>query len=678
MGLNDKLEDIVRGSLYTEIRVLSDGKSIVMDPETETLYYKKRLSVYSIPVFRYLKENKHKNIPEIHLFWQEEGDLIVIEELIQGKTLDEMLESGEKIPFEEKKRILLELCDALEYLHSSKPPIIHRDIKAANVMIRSDNTVKLIDYDAAKQFVAEKTRDTVLIGTQGIAAPEQYGFGQSDERTDIYAMGKLIEHLLPESVHAMEIAEKATRLQPDMRYGTISEMRRQIDHLWDPVISDAEHRKQVIRTSLRSRTAKRVFICAGLLVVIVTGWILFRKLVYPEFFVRRPAYNEGIALMEEGKYEEAAGQFEICGKDYKDTAEQMKTCEEKLSEIRAEEEKDRIRDEYISTATTAMEKWRSSKVQQTELNALEACIKLCIKGLDSGETLKAFCGELLQEALQNYEKGLEVRSRDTMLQMEKKLRVGGVYQEIMEEKRKEYFAALEENDDYKIIAVYYEKLSEIDRMDHKDEINENNYLYAMVLKKNGSYKAAAELFLKMFEYKDSAERKKECDYLAGKEYISQGKWKDAVLYLNKADDYPGAADLANQAKYSYCQEHADAPDDQTRIYLEELKKAGYSGSADLKNQVEEWKVTFELKEVSAYEVTVDLTFTGGPADGMDGYKAVLHTKDGTTSTYIDKSQIVSGSKENIRLMNTSGGTLKSVKRLDIYTAKGKLIGSYSR
>ncbi|MCR4839262.1 MAG: protein kinase, partial [Eubacterium sp.] len=208
MDRKEQLNDIVRGALFSEVRVLSDGRSIVMDPETERLYYRKRLSVYSIPVFRFLKEHKHKNLPEIHLFWQEEGDLIVIEELIQGHTLEELLDSGKALYaekglcFEEKKRILLELCDALEYLHSANPPIIHRDIKASNVMIREDGTLKLIDYDAAKQYVAEKSRDTVLIGTQGIAAPEQYGFAQSDERTDIFALGKLIERLLPESKQA--------------------------------------------------------------------------------------------------------------------------------------------------------------------------------------------------------------------------------------------------------------------------------------------------------------------------------------------------------------------------------------------------------------------------------------------------------------------------------------------
>ena len=79
----EQLEDIVRGALYTEVRALSDGKSIVMDPETEHLYYRKKLSVYSVPVFRFLKEHTHKNLPSIHLFWKEEGNLIVIEELIQ-------------------------------------------------------------------------------------------------------------------------------------------------------------------------------------------------------------------------------------------------------------------------------------------------------------------------------------------------------------------------------------------------------------------------------------------------------------------------------------------------------------------------------------------------------------------------------------------------------------------
>ena len=79
------LDDIVESALYTEVKELKDGKKIVMDPETEKLYYRKTLSVFSVPVYRYIMKNDHPAIPRIKTFWQEEGNLIVIEDLIQGR-----------------------------------------------------------------------------------------------------------------------------------------------------------------------------------------------------------------------------------------------------------------------------------------------------------------------------------------------------------------------------------------------------------------------------------------------------------------------------------------------------------------------------------------------------------------------------------------------------------------
>ena len=265
-----------------------------------------------------------------------------------------------------------------------------------------------------------------------------------------------------------------------------------------------------------------------------------------------------------------------------------------------------------------------------------------------------------------------------MVQMEKSLHANGGYETIMNGKRAEYIAALENKEEYSAAAAYYEDVAKIKKQDYTEQITEYNYLQALSWKKNGSYKAAAEAFLKIYDYKDSATQMKESDYLYGIELFSKGKLKDAVLYLNKADDYSEAAELAKKVKYQYCLEHADAPDDQTRIYLEDLRKSGYPGYDELKSRVEEWKLQFELKEVNTYEVTAFLTFSGGPSDGMDGYKVVLHNKDGTTSTYIASTHISSGNKEKLSVKNANGGVYKNIKRIEIYTIKGTLIGKYSK
>ena len=239
------LDEIVENSLYTEVKKLRDGISLVMDPKTDRIYLRKVLDVFSVPVFEYLNSHTDVHIPRIKAFWEEGDKLVVIEEYIQGTTLEELLEKGQdykgdKFEFAEIKRILIELCDGLIFLHGANPPIIHRDVKASNVIISEDGRVKLIDYDAAKQFAKGKKKDTVLIGTQGIAAPEQYGFAQSDERTDIFALGKLMERMLSgiehsEAGQAEKIVEKATKLQPELRYKLIQEMKTAIERLKSPM-----------------------------------------------------------------------------------------------------------------------------------------------------------------------------------------------------------------------------------------------------------------------------------------------------------------------------------------------------------------------------------------------------------------------------------------------------------
>jgi serine/threonine protein kinase len=130
-------------------------------------------------------------------------------EFINGRTLHEMLAESQR-PFSESLVIqwAYQLCDVLGYLHNQNPKIIFRDLKPDNIMITVDNQVKLIDFGIVRFFTPGKKKDTIALGTKGYAAPEQFGSGQTDERSDIYSLGATLFHLLtaedPES-HVMKI-----------------------------------------------------------------------------------------------------------------------------------------------------------------------------------------------------------------------------------------------------------------------------------------------------------------------------------------------------------------------------------------------------------------------------------------------------------------------------------------
>ncbi|MCR5796260.1 MAG: protein kinase [Solobacterium sp.] len=218
----DKHTDPVHDELY---QTPGNRQSILIDPDTRRIILQKKLDYYDLRVFQYLKDHHCEYIPEILDFYESGGQLVVREEYIQGKTLAETLEEKD-LNRKEKKAIVLSVMDGMVFLHHADPPIIHRDLKASNILIAYDGSVKIIDYDAAKIYKPDAKRDTVLIGTEGSAAPEQYGFGASDTRTDIYALGVLIRELFPGDRKLLAIADKAAMLDPSDRYQTVEALRR--------------------------------------------------------------------------------------------------------------------------------------------------------------------------------------------------------------------------------------------------------------------------------------------------------------------------------------------------------------------------------------------------------------------------------------------------------------------
>ncbi len=139
----------------------------------------------------------HPNLPRVTDHFSERGKQYLVMDFIEGQTLDKVL--NQTPGFLNEKQVVdwgMQLCEVLEYLHSQQPPVIFRDLKPGNIMLDRDGKVKLIDFGIARLFKLGKATDTASFGTAGYAPPEQYGKGQTDARSDIYALGATLHHLL--------------------------------------------------------------------------------------------------------------------------------------------------------------------------------------------------------------------------------------------------------------------------------------------------------------------------------------------------------------------------------------------------------------------------------------------------------------------------------------------------
>jgi serine/threonine-protein kinase len=139
----------------------------------------------------------HGNLPRVSDYFTEGGKHYLVMDFVQGHTLEEVLQdASDFLAEDEVVDWALQLCDVLAYLHSRQPPVIFRDLKPGNVMLDSEGRIKLIDFGIARLFQPGKSKDTQIMGTPGYAAPEQYGTGQTDPRSDIYMLGATLYHIV--------------------------------------------------------------------------------------------------------------------------------------------------------------------------------------------------------------------------------------------------------------------------------------------------------------------------------------------------------------------------------------------------------------------------------------------------------------------------------------------------
>lgn len=139
---------------------------------------------------------RHPQVPR-PLTYLEEGDReYLVREYVEGSSLAELVEAQGALSPERTRAAAVSLCRVLEHLHSQEPPVICRDIKPQNVVMDKEGRCHLIDLGAARRYCPEQAEDTVLLGTRATAPPEQFGYQQTDQRSDIYSLGMLMRFLL--------------------------------------------------------------------------------------------------------------------------------------------------------------------------------------------------------------------------------------------------------------------------------------------------------------------------------------------------------------------------------------------------------------------------------------------------------------------------------------------------
>lgn len=213
-----------------------------------------------------LKRLNHDHLPSIIDVIDTQDSFLIVMDYIEGKSLQSVLKSSGAQPQDLVVRWGIQLCDVLGYLHSREPAIIYRDMKPANVMLKPNGDITLIDFGTAREFKNRAmVEDTTCLGTRGYAAPEQFGGrGQTDARTDIYCLGATLYHLLtghspaepPYEIKPLSywdpkyagsgleyIINKCCQQDPAHRYQSCAELMYDLEHVSDMDYSTLRSRR---------------------------------------------------------------------------------------------------------------------------------------------------------------------------------------------------------------------------------------------------------------------------------------------------------------------------------------------------------------------------------------------------------------------------------------------------
>lgn len=204
-------------------------------------------------IMKKMADRKLSGIPKAYRIFEENGEVYLVREYIEGMSLAQMVLQKGGISEAEIYRISRKICQTAEQFQNPDEPMIHRDIKPENIVVTPGSEVVFIDFGTMRSYKKDGSRDTFVVGTRGTAAPEQYGYTQTDQRTDVYAIGQTMLYMVSESYEMNQLSEcavsrrmkkiieKACSFEPDKRYGDAAQLRRAVEKC------QANNRKKVYK-----------------------------------------------------------------------------------------------------------------------------------------------------------------------------------------------------------------------------------------------------------------------------------------------------------------------------------------------------------------------------------------------------------------------------------------------
>lgn len=232
--------------------------------------------------------------------FQNDRIVCIVREYVAGMPLDQY-KAENSLTKKDAIRICVQLCDILIYLHEQKQPVIHRDIKPQNMIVKPDGTISLIDFDISRVYHADAKTDTEFIGTREYAPPEQYGFSQTDPRTDIYSAGVVLGWLLTGETDTKKVTQglddariagiykKCTAFSPEDRFSSAGKLKSALLH------ADGKRQKAAFRWTATILSCL-IFLCAGFSIGRYTDFLSNVLEPHTEVVFQEPMIEQAVRL----------------------------------------------------------------------------------------------------------------------------------------------------------------------------------------------------------------------------------------------------------------------------------------------------------------------------------------------------------------------------------------------